>query len=70
MKYLYMIQIQKADGTMWSQNVLAMDTTAGSPPVTTEAALNAINYGLTTCGSGSSLVTCNRTGQVDHDTTV
>jgi hypothetical protein len=68
MKYLYNVQILKADGGNWNQGVLAADTTVNS--VVTSAAVNAINYGMAQAGAGSVLQNCFKVGQVDHDATV
>lgn len=67
MKYLYTVQIKKADGTMWAGGVLAADATEGG--VTTPASVNAINYGFSQAGAGAMLQNCFLSGQVDHDTT-
>jgi hypothetical protein len=66
MKYLYNVQVQKADGTPLVLGIIAADSGTGT---VVPAAVNAINYAFTQAGSGAVLIACNRAGQVDHDTT-
>jgi hypothetical protein len=66
-KYLFYVDMIKADGTPWRQGVLAQDTVASG--VTTPAGVNALTYAYSAAGAGATLQNCTRAGQVDHDTT-
>jgi hypothetical protein len=69
-KYVYNIQLQKADGSMFPQSgalgVAAEDTVSGG--TTTPAAVNALMYAYSQAGPGSVVLFCSKVAQIDHDT--